>query len=148
MQPRSPLDLLEGDVIPDAPREDGFFWKPETPCYLIGKLDRIEAGKQYGDYAVFSDAVVFRAGDHKPLSRHTEIAVALGASLKGKISTEDSGVFFAIVFDKWVSTKNGRMRVYEVRAHLTPTTTAALLARSMKALDNDNGAPDDEEQAE
>ena len=39
MQPRSPLDLLEGDVIPDAPREDGFFWKPETPCYLIGKLD-------------------------------------------------------------------------------------------------------------
>lgn len=135
------LDQVGGEVVPDAPREGGLFWKPELPSYIVGKLDRIEPGKQYGDYAIFREAVVFRSEDHKPQYYREELAIPHSANLEGKITPQDAGQYFAVVFMKWVNTKSGRMRVFEVRMGLDPSRTSAVLLKARKAIDAETIAP-------
>lgn len=139
---KDPFDGMGGEERPDAERPNNFFWKPNDASYMVGQLDRIEPGKQYGDYAVFTGAVIFRGEDHKPMADGDRAIPCNSASLTGKIVPEDAGKFFRITFEKWVNTANGRMRVYSVTVGLDPKKAEAILAKARKALAAENTAPD------
>jgi hypothetical protein len=136
-----PFKGTGGETRPDAEREGGLFWKPSAPSYMVGRLDRVEPGKKYGDFAVFAGAVVFRADDHRPIGTGTEkgeLAIGLsGGSLAGKITPDDVGTYFRVQFDKWVPTEKGKMRVFIVTAGLEPVTTEATLTRARKMVARD-----------
>ena len=136
MSKKDPFNDLGGEVREDAERGDvGFFWKPTLPCYLIGKMDRIEPGTKYGDFAVLTNAIEFRAEDHKPERMAKERAVALGsANMQGKITAEDAGKWIRIDFHKWVPTANGRMRIMHVTVGLDAVKLKPILDKAAQRL--------------
>lgn len=73
------------------------FWKPSEPQRLVGKLDRVEAGKKFGDYAVFPKCIILRVADNKPVFAGSRV-LGISAHLEGRITAADSGRYFVITF--------------------------------------------------
>lgn len=111
------------------------FWKPNRREKMIGKLDRIEDGKKFGDRAVFPDAIIFRGDDHKPI-RRGEVLLGISANLAGRINPEDSGKFFIITFREFAeaSGSNNPARLFDV-AVVPADKEATVRAALRKAAD-------------
>ena len=138
------LDGIGGEERPDMRVAADGFWKPEAPATIIGKLDRIEPGRKFGDFAVLTDAVVFRAGDNKPMFAVKEQGIPAGANLSGKLKPEDSGKFVAIAFTGWENQPGGKMRKFTVKVGVDEAKTVKLLAAARKKLGAADEAGDDD----
>ena len=122
------------------------FWKPSTTERLIGKLDRIEEGKKFGDRAIFLNAVLFRLPDHKPI-RAGKVTLGIASTLEGKIGPEDSGKYFVIDFNGYGEStgSNNAPRLFTVReiASDREANCRAMLKKQAAILAGNDGDDDD-----
>lgn len=128
------------------------FWKPTEPATLVGKLDRIDDGKRYGDRAIFK-GIVYDA-TWKPI-RAGEILLGISVNLAGRITPEDSGSWFLVAFTGFAKATAGNnpARLFDVKIVTEPEQVATLKATLAKdaeylahhPIDTDQEGADDGE---
>lgn len=66
------------------------WWHPEAVGYrLVGRVDGVFRGKNV-EFVKFTDAVIFRVADHKPLARYDEVAMV---TMDAKVRATDAGAW-------------------------------------------------------
>lgn len=134
---RDPFSM--GEPRGTRTREKGnlAWWNNRDPGYrLVGKVDGVFGGPKV-DFVKFTDAIIFRTADHKPLAFYPEVAVN---SMDAKVRAEDAGAWCILTA---VGTREGKKAgvtfvTYETRviAAATPegARIAALHERAAKRL--------------
>lgn len=131
----------------DADDAKWSWFQPKTPVAFVATLDRIVSVMNpkrgtAGDVAVFSDAVVLRDGDGKPLAMATELALSLGGDVGRMIGKADIGHILQVAMTGWKDIADKEFQGRTWRVH--PATSAAArdyVAKKRQAFANDGGQP-------